>query len=171
MDNLLNPTMLRVHLKSSKMDQERRGVDLFIGRTGNSLCPVVAMLRYLEMRGVDDGPLFREQNEAPLTKDRLVVKVRLTLQLAGIDPSNYAGHSFRIGAATTAASKGISDSVIQLLGRWKSDSFNRYNRTPTHSLAHTSQLLASQSYVRFYNYHWHTDLNTVSPPHTIITLE
>ncbi len=140
MDNLLNLTMLRVHLKSSKMDQERRGVDLFIGRTGNSLCTVVAMVRYLEM---DDGPLFREQNEAPLTKDRLVVKVRLTLQLAGIDPSNYAGHSFRIGAATTAASKGISDSVIQLLGRWKSDSFNRYNRTPTHSLAHTSQLFAS----------------------------
>ncbi len=84
------------------MDQERRGVDLFIGRMGNSLCPMVAMLRYLELREMDDGPLFREQNEAPLTKDRLVAKVRQTLQLVRIDQSNYAGHSFCIGAATTA---------------------------------------------------------------------
>ncbi len=39
-------------------------MDLFNGRAGNSLCPVMAMLRFLDMRGIDDGPLLREQNRA-----------------------------------------------------------------------------------------------------------
>ncbi len=86
------------------------------------------MLRYLE--GIDDGPLFREESKIPLTKERLVLKVRQALELSGIDSSKYAGHSFRIRAATTAASKGLSDTVIQILGRWRSDSFNRSSEHP-----------------------------------------
>ena len=142
-DSLQSPSMLKVRLKASKTDPTRRGVDLFIGRTWNSLCPVVAMLRYLAVRGVDDGPLFREQNGAPLSRQRLVIKVRRALQRAGIDPSLYAGHSFRIGATTTAASRGISDATIQILGRWSSDSYTRYIRTPRQTLASMSQLLAT----------------------------
>ncbi len=67
------------------------------------------MLRYLEVRGIDNGLLFREESKIPLTKERLVLKVRQALELLGIDSSKYAGHSFCIGAATTAASKGLSD--------------------------------------------------------------
>ena len=37
-------------------------------------------------------------------------------------------HSFRIGGATAAASDGISDSTIQILGRWSSDAYRRYLR-------------------------------------------
>ena len=39
---------------------------------------------------------------------------------AGVDPSGYNGHSFRIGAVTTVARMGVNDSLIQTLGRWKS---------------------------------------------------
>ena len=79
------------------------GVDLFISSTWNSLCPVVATLRYLAVRGVDGGPLFWEQNGAPLSRQSLVIEVRRPLQQTGIDTSLYAGLSFHIGAATTAA--------------------------------------------------------------------
>ena len=43
-----NPTILRVHLKASKTDPFRSGVD---DKTGNDLCPVAAMVNYLARRG------------------------------------------------------------------------------------------------------------------------
>ncbi len=38
-------------------------------------------------------------------------------------------HSFRIGAATTAAHKGLSQQQIQELGRWSSEAFKSYIRS------------------------------------------
>ena len=57
-DSRDKPSMLRVHLKRSKYDQFGRGVDVFVGRTGNVLCPVAAVLAYLAVRGSSPGPLF-----------------------------------------------------------------------------------------------------------------
>jgi hypothetical protein len=42
----------------------------------------------------------------------------------------YKAHSFRIGAATHAASRGYSDQDIQIMGRWHSDAFKKYIRIP-----------------------------------------
>ncbi len=63
-----NPTTLRIRLNVSKTDQSRAEVELYIGRTYNTLCPMVAMLRYLSVRGVDNGPLFRLQDGSLLTR-------------------------------------------------------------------------------------------------------
>ena len=46
-DNVHNPAVLKIRLKVSKTDQAKQGIDLFVGRTCNSLCPVVAMMKYL----------------------------------------------------------------------------------------------------------------------------
>ncbi|RXN33881.1 poly [Labeo rohita] len=43
---------------------------------------------------------------------------------------NFSSHSFRIGAATTAAQKGLSQQQIQALGRWSSEAFKSYIRHP-----------------------------------------
>ncbi len=116
-DSINNPSMLKVRLKSSKTDQTRQGTDIYVGRTHNHLCPVVAMILYLAVRGIDNGPLFRFRDGTPLTRQVFVGKVKAALTQAGVDSSHYSGHSFRIGAATTAAACGISDATIQLLGR------------------------------------------------------
>eukprot|EP00731_Ephydatia_muelleri_P020051 Em0012g876a len=65
-----------------------------------------------------------------------------TLTKAGIDRSSYAGHSFRIGAATSAAAAGVEDSMIQTLGRWKSSAYLVYVRVPRERLAAISTRLA-----------------------------
>ncbi len=114
-----------------------------VGRTGDRICPVAATLGYLRARGAGPGPLFRFKEGKPLTKPHFVSQVRETLQARGIDGSSYSGHSFRSGAATTAARAGVEDSTIKMLGRWKSDAYQLYIKTPRHHLAAISTRLAA----------------------------
>ncbi len=53
--------------------------------------------------------MFRYQDGRYLTRQRLVTELRQVLDKAGLYQSKYCGHSFRIGAATTAAERGIED--------------------------------------------------------------
>ena len=50
-DDPSSPSFLRVRIKQSKTDPFRKGVDLFLGRTGSDICPVAALLGYLACRG------------------------------------------------------------------------------------------------------------------------
>ncbi len=66
--------------------------------------------------------------------------VEAALSAAGVDESKYNGHSFRIGAATTAAAKGFEDSAIK---KWRSVAYLDYIRTPRSELANYSRLLCA----------------------------
>ena len=46
-DSTQSPQTLRVRLKQSKTDQLGKGVDVFVGKTGDSLCPVAGVLAYM----------------------------------------------------------------------------------------------------------------------------
>lgn len=140
-DNPADPGVLGVRLKASKTDPFRKGISLFIGRVASDICPMAAMLAYLLVRGHQSGPLFLFRDGRFLTRQRLVVAVRDALRLAGVDASLYAGHSFRIGAATTAAARGVKDSVIMTLGRWRSLAYLDYVRIPREQLARYSTML------------------------------
>lgn len=141
-DNSIVPRVLKVHLKKSKTDQLGKGIDIFIGRTDELLCPVEAFTQYVIRRGSSAGCFFIFSNQEPLTKTRFVAKVREALQAVGLPCDKFAGHSFRIGAATTAAKVGVEDSVIRMLGRWNSAAFLSYVRTPREQLSEYSRLLA-----------------------------
>ena len=140
-DSRNSPSMLCIHLKQSKTDPFRAGAKIWIGKTGDILCPVTAVLSYLAAHPGGDGALFVFQNGRPLTRSRLVKELHQGLQEMGMDPSTYSGHSFRIGAATTAHAAGMEDSTIRMLGRWESDAVMKYIRTPPESLAQLTQRL------------------------------
>ena len=84
-DSVTSPTAMKVKKKASKTDPFRQGVDLFIGKTGNKLCPVAAMLAYLAKRGQKEGILFHFEDGRLLTRDRFVERVRQALTEARID--------------------------------------------------------------------------------------
>ena len=134
-DDRSNPSMVRIHLKSSKTDPFRHGVDIYLGRTGRDFCPVVALLAFFGNAPSSRGASIYVADGSPLTRDRLVDAVRQALGQAGISAAGYSAHSFRIGAATTAAQAGIKDSVVKMLGRWESSAYQRYMQTPRATLA------------------------------------
>ncbi len=141
-DNPLAPSIIQIRLKASKTDPFRQGVHIHIGKTSNQLCPVSAVLNYLTIRGSNPGLLFHFQDLTPLTKSKFTAKFRNILTQAGLDSSLYAGHSFRIGAASTAAANGVEDSLIQTLGRWKSSAYLTYVRIHPENLAAVSRLIS-----------------------------
>ena len=144
-DNHSSPTMIQFHLKTSKCNQFGTGADVAVGCTGNQLCPVTAILKYIEIRGDQQGPFFLDTSSNPVTKQRFVTGIREVLTAIGLPQHQFAGHSFRIGAAMTAATAGIEDSTIQTLGRWHSAAFLQYIHTPKEQLAAISTTLANAS--------------------------
>ena len=129
-------------IKQSKTDPFRKGVTVVIGCAVGPLCPLAVILLYMARRKPGKGPLFWFEDGRPLTRDHFVMKVREALQQIGMEPKNYAGHSFKIGAATTAARKGIQDSLIKTLGQWESVAYQLYVRTPREQLITVAATLA-----------------------------
>ena len=140
-DDRDSPSMVQIHLKTSKVDQFGQGVDVVLGCTGRELCPVQALTHYLRIRGSSAGPFFVARDGRTLTKAVFVDRFRAILREIGVQASLFAGHSFRIGAATSAAVAGIEDSMIQTLGRWHSAAFLTYIRSSKQQLASMSARL------------------------------
>ena len=143
LDDASSPSVVRVRIKQSKTDPFSKGIDLYLGKTSSDLCPVAALLNYLAVRSKVDGPLFMFKDGRSLTRQRFVVKVRGALQKSGLDKGKYCSHSFRIGAATTAAARGLEDSVIKTLGRWRSLAYLQYVKIPRNELAFYSRVLSA----------------------------
>ena len=142
-DSHSNPSFVTIHLRHSKTDIFGVGATIYLGCVDGPICPVKALLAYLVLRGPGPGPLFVFQDGSPLSRSLLVTAVRSALDSQGLDVRGFNGHSFRIGAATTAAACGMEDSLIQSLGRWKSSAFTSYIQTPRDTLISISSVLLS----------------------------
>ena len=136
-DSHTAPSLIRIRIRKAKNDPF--GASVTLGLTGKALCPVTD---YLSIRPPSPGPLFICHNSVPLLRDQFVLKVKESLQAlqaAGLDHSMYSEHSFRIGAAAAA---GIPTHLIQTMGRWSSDAYHLFIRTPPELLVAFSGLSA-----------------------------
>ncbi|XP_033750488.1 uncharacterized protein LOC117334792 [Pecten maximus] len=123
-----------LYLKKSKTDPFREGIMLKIFKTNKFVCPHCVCSKYMESRQRQTpspkDPLFVTVGGQPLTRTVFITKLRHVLECLNINSDLYNGHSFRIGAATSAAAVHIEDHLIKVLGRWSSDAYCRYIRTP-----------------------------------------
>lgn len=108
-------------------------VTINIPRQPHPTCPVSAVSKYLRLRGDAPGPLFCHLDLHPITYKQFQNWFGLTIAACAI-PGRLNLHSYRIGAATWAAAKGIPAITIQQMGRWKSSAYLRYIRIPVISL-------------------------------------
>ena len=91
-------------------------------------CPVQAVKRYLQLRGSRPGYPFLSQSGQPVSRRDFTDQLGLHLKACNLPTSSYKSHSFRIGAATHAASRDLSQLQLRALGRWSSNAFLKYVR-------------------------------------------
>ena len=140
-----SPVRARIHLCFPKTDTTGFGDDIILGSTGDSLCPVTALGNYLRVRPPGPGPLFVSSEGSPVARATFVAAVRVALLAAGISSEGYAGHSFRIGATTSAARAGVPAHLIKAMGRWSSNALMVYLQLLLETLASIACHLSNPS--------------------------
>ena len=122
-------TSATIVIKDFKHNTNRRPFSVVLERAeGTELCPVSYLYRYSSIRGSLPGPLFCFADGSPVKTGQFTQQLQQALTFCGLDSAKYKSHSFRIGAASWAAERGLSDAQIRHLGRWKSDVFKLYIR-------------------------------------------
>ncbi|XP_061185469.1 uncharacterized protein LOC133193520 [Saccostrea echinata] len=122
---------VKLTIRQSKTDQLGNKATLFLFSTGGPACPVSTISNFLGVRtrGSPSANQFLVHFDGkPLTRYQFSALLAKTLQFCNIKNGRYRSHSFRIGAATEAAMRGIPDQIIKEWGRWKSGAYSSYIR-------------------------------------------
>lgn len=146
-DISLSPDHYSILIKGSKTDPFRASSKVMVAATGTATCPVKAMKAFLRVTSHHrtSRPLFTLSTGKYLTRQALTDAIRTLLQATGLtaeQAAQYSSHSLRIGAATEAASAGLPTWLIQMAGRWRSEAYKRYIRTPKRALLNVAPALA-----------------------------
>ena len=141
-DVQLVDNMVVLHIKVSKIDPFRQGQSIQLAASNQSLCPYRAVRNHISNCKKPNVPLFKFCDNTYLTRKRLTSILQELIPLSA-DNSRYTSHSFRVGAATTAAAVNTPDWLIKVLGRWSSDCYQSYIRTPLETVASVPSILAS----------------------------
>ena len=121
-------------IKKSKTDQFGEGMIKGLPYFNNEIyCPVVNLKKWLEISKIKSGPIFRRFSKGSvlsnkrLTDQSIALIIKKYLELAGIDNSNFSGHSLRSGFATVAAESGADErSIMAMTGHKTNQMVRRY---------------------------------------------
>ena len=118
-----------IMLRRSKTDQKGRGARIVLHPSVlPDICPVRALTAYFAKRGNNAGFLFCHSDGGPLTKYQFWTVAKRALVATGLEGFKFGTHSFRIGAASTAAASGFKAQEIKAIGRWRSGAYKTYVR-------------------------------------------
>jgi hypothetical protein len=96
----------------------------------DNLCPVKVLKQFLAKRGFIPGPLFAYPNGEGIQRAVFTRQLKTCIAFYPEFSNNIKSHSFRIGGATYIAQQGASDEQIRRAGRWRSNAFRAYIRSP-----------------------------------------
>ncbi|XP_056599418.1 proline-rich protein 36-like [Triplophysa dalaica] len=147
--SVMNDDTIYYFIKQSKTDQTKRGHLIYIFNLPSALQPYQTLQAYLQLRStqtlIPSDPLFVDDFNRPTTRFWFQKHLKLVLIQSGIPADNFSSHSFRIGAATTAAQKGLSQHQIQTLGSWSSEAFKSYIRSDRSHIKEAHRTLINQN--------------------------
>jgi site-specific recombinase XerD len=115
----------RVTIRKSKTDQAQLGQTIPVPR-GYRLKPVAATLSWLQAAQITEGHVFRQCHRSGavrasgLSGAAIVDVVKQRAAQAGLDPTQFAGHSLRSGFLTSAAESGATVFAMTSVSRHKS---------------------------------------------------
>ena len=135
---------MQLKLARTKTEQFGAGATIVISHSR----AVLAMSSYLTTTPDVSSreALLRTQQGRPLTYSFLMERVRALMLSAGVEELHrYKGHSFRRGGATSLHLAGLPDSVIKVMGRWRSFTFATYVDTPRSVLLAAGRAMASKA--------------------------
>ncbi len=127
---------LKITLKKSKTDQFGEGMLKGLPYFENKIyCPVNNLKKWLLISKINSGPIFRRFSKGSnlsnqrLSDQTVVLLIKKYLKLAGIENTNYSGHSLRSGFATVAADSGADErSIMAMTGHKSTQMVRRYIR-------------------------------------------
>lgn len=131
-----------------KSKTEPHGFTRVVGCSKSCVCAYCAMIIYLQARKQMDPQaksphLFIDCSSNVLTGKRFNQIVKVLITAVGLDPNHFSGHSFRAGSASSAGARGFKDWEIQLLGGWRSSTYQRYIRhTEVHAVSFAERLIS-----------------------------
>ena len=127
---------MKIHLKKSKTDQFGQGFLKGIPYLNDQLiCPVKSLIKWINILNKKKGPLFRKISKSGkildnrLTDQTVALILKKYMEIAGLNSSNFSGHSLRAGFATVTASLGADErSIMNMTGHKSSAMVRRYIR-------------------------------------------
>ena len=121
--------LLEIRIRNYKHNHSGQTATIPLARQPlNNPCHVRSLEAFISLRGNHDGPLFAFRTGEGITRSWFSTKFNILLGICQLDSKVFKGHSFRIGGASLAAARSLSDAQIRSLGRWTSNAFEKYLR-------------------------------------------
>jgi len=115
---------VKIFIKRSKTDQTGEGMTKAIPYFENKeFCPVTSLKDWIQYSNVKSGRIFK------ISDKTVALTIKKYALLAGLDNTNYAGHSLRSGFATSTAEIGADErSIMAMTGHKTTQMVRRYIR-------------------------------------------
>ena len=117
----LSANSATVDLPFTKTCQYSQGTKVTVAQTNLFTCSVASLETYLRYWRMTPGVVFTHRTGHPLKAAEVNSLLRVALPGLGI-----SSHSVRIGGATTASQRGVTDQTLRAGGQWKSTAYQKY---------------------------------------------